>query len=75
MRMIHCFRCGESVPGLEDEEDRELRALWKAACETERTQNGGLSAWELGRIARESPAFQCVRDRYSQVTGQELQTR
>src|SRR3954463_1598806 len=75
MRRIFCHRCGGEVPGLEESEYAELLALWKAACAEERRAHGDVDIWSLTRIARQSPHFETVRTRYTEITGEEMMTR
>jgi hypothetical protein len=75
MRVIYCYRCKSDVPGLDDAEDAELRALWKSCCEMEREHTGDLNAWKVIGVARTSPNFAPVRDRYRQITGQDMATK
>lgn len=75
MRTIYCFRCGCEVPGFDAQEEAELRALWKAACQRYREYEGDINMWELGKTARFSPHFVDVRDRYAAIAGVEMQTR
>jgi ribosomal protein L37E len=71
MKTIYCWRCGENVPGFEEAEHEELLVLWKVAVK----RSNIVSAFEVTRIARESPEFQAVRDRYQEITGQEMKTK
>ena len=66
-----CFRCGEDVPALTEDEVAHILPLWAQAVR----RSGHGSAFDVIKASRTDPAFAEVAAEHERITGRGLGSR